>query len=120
MHQALQGATFHIEHIVPKTAGGETVSSNLALACPGCNLHKSDRILVADPDSSDFVPLFNPRIDVWSQHFDWSGYRLLGKSQIGRATISALHLNSERRLRIREVEERFGLFPPQESHSADG
>jgi hypothetical protein len=119
MHQSLQGARFHMEHIVPRSGGGETVSGNLAWACPSCNLHKSDRVLVADPDSSEFVPMFNPRVDDWFQHFDWSGYRVLGKSQIGRATISALHMNSERRLRIREVEDRFGLFPPPDSLLAD-
>lgn len=41
MHESLQGATFHIEHVVPKSKGGESTLENLALACPGCNLHKS-------------------------------------------------------------------------------
>lgn len=35
MHQSLQGATFHIEHIVPHTKGGAETLANLALACPG-------------------------------------------------------------------------------------
>jgi 5-methylcytosine-specific restriction endonuclease McrA len=40
MHQALQGATFHVEHIVPSSRGGPTELRNLAWACPGCNLRK--------------------------------------------------------------------------------
>ena len=60
MHQMLQGATFHVEHITPRSRGGSSELENLALACPRCNLTKSDRTLVADPDSADVAPLFNP------------------------------------------------------------
>lgn len=35
MHQSLQGATFHIEHIQPASRGGSDSKGNLALACPG-------------------------------------------------------------------------------------
>jgi 5-methylcytosine-specific restriction endonuclease McrA len=38
MHESLQGATFHIEHVVPQSKGGISDMENLALACPGCNL----------------------------------------------------------------------------------
>ena len=51
MHQSLQGATFHIEHVSPQSAGGADTPDNLALACPGCNLAKSNRMSVADPDT---------------------------------------------------------------------
>ncbi|MCC6493511.1 MAG: HNH endonuclease [Pirellulales bacterium] len=43
MHQSLQGASFHLEHVVQRAHGGQTDPSNLAYACPGCNLRKSDR-----------------------------------------------------------------------------
>ena len=43
MHQGLQGATFHVEHIVPRSKGGPDELANLALACPSCNLRKADR-----------------------------------------------------------------------------
>jgi hypothetical protein len=33
-----QVATFHIDHIVPVVAGGETIAKNLALACVSCKL----------------------------------------------------------------------------------
>src|ERR1043166_3917240 len=33
MHQSLQGATFHVEHIIPKSKGGSSDLPNLALAC---------------------------------------------------------------------------------------
>ena len=115
MHQSLQGATFHIEHIIPQSAGGPDASENLALACPSCNLGMSNRMLVADPETGHEVALFNPRKDRWGDHFAWGPDRqILALSASGRATIAALGLNNPRRLRIREAEEWFNLFPPVE------
>jgi hypothetical protein len=113
MHQALQGATFHVEHILPRSQGGPSDPENLAWACPGCNLHKSDRTLVPDPDSNQLVALFHPRRDLWDAHFLWDGYRLVGRTMIGRATVFALDLNEPRRILIRQAEELFALFPPR-------
>lgn len=115
MHQSLQGATFHIEHIVPSSRGDSDAPDNLALACPSCNLHKSDRIEVADPNSNLTVPLFNPRKHRWTDHFRWDSYRIIGTTAIGRATVFALHLNHSRRLLIRQAEEGFGLFSPDDT-----
>lgn len=112
MHQALQGATFHIEHIVPTVRSGSSDPDNLALACPRCNLHKSDRVEVADPNSAAFVPLFHPRRDQWAEHFRWQGHRVVGLTAVGRATVFALDLNHSRRLFIRQAEELFQMFPP--------
>lgn len=35
-------AIFELEHILPRSAGGETVFQNLCLVCPTCNRYKSD------------------------------------------------------------------------------
>jgi len=105
MHQSLQGATFHLEHIIPRILGGSSELGNLALACPSCNLHKADR-------TSGSNPFFNPRLDDWDTHFDWDDVTLIAKTEIGRVTIQALDLNHERRIRIRRAEQLFGLFPP--------
>src|SRR5436309_11270126 len=78
MHQALQGATFHVEHILPSSRGGATDLDNLAWSCPGCKLRKSDRIGALDPESGTPAPLFNPRTDRWSEHFRWAGDLLMG------------------------------------------
>lgn len=112
MSQSLQGATFHFEHILPLTCGGTTVSENLALACPGCNLHKSDRSHAIDPGTDVSAPLYHPRQHLWSDHFAWQGTKVIGLSPTGRATILALDFNHSRRLRVRDAEAVFGLFPP--------
>jgi hypothetical protein len=111
-HQSLQVASFHVEHIIPSSAGGDPDSKNLALACPTCNLHKVSRTSATDPETQEVVPLFHPRIHVWDDHFRWSGYEIVARTAIGRATIAALHLNHPRRVNVRIAEQAFGLFPP--------
>jgi len=114
MHESLQGATFHIEHVVPRSRGGDSSPENLAWACPRCNLCKSNRVEVPDPESGQRVPLFNPRTDRWGDHFRWDDYRVVPLSAIGRATAVALDFNHPRRIRIRQAEETFDLFPPSD------
>jgi hypothetical protein len=112
MHEALQGATFHVEHTLPESRGGHTALENCAWCCPSCNLHKADRTHAVDPDTDNLVPLFNPRRDDWKEHFVWLEYHLIGRTPTARATIAALKLNTERLLLIRRAEEQFKLFPP--------
>lgn len=112
MHQSLQGASFHVEHIIPRSKGGASDLANLALACPSCNLHKADRTTTIDPVSGAQLPLFHPGQQTWSDHFRFNGHRIDGLTPIGRATVAALDLNHSRRQRIRAAEERLGLYPP--------
>ena len=114
MHQSLQGATFHVEHVRPRSRGGETTAENLAWACPQCNLHKSDRVQVADPADEQFVPLLDPRRHQWTNHFRWEGETIVALTPVGRGTVAALDLNHSRRLKIRQAEALFGLFPPDD------
>ncbi|MDZ7619670.1 MAG: HNH endonuclease signature motif containing protein [Patescibacteria group bacterium] len=43
LSQAGQEATFHVDHVVPRTADGPTTADNLALACVSCSLRKGAR-----------------------------------------------------------------------------
>jgi 5-methylcytosine-specific restriction endonuclease McrA len=63
MHQSLEGATFHVEHVMPLSRGGHSQLDNLAQSCPSCNLHKANLIDVIELDTGNRVPLFNPRSD---------------------------------------------------------
>ncbi|MGO8815377.1 MAG: HNH endonuclease [Terriglobia bacterium] len=112
MHESLQGATFHIEHVLPQCQSGRSDLENLALACPGCNLRKGSRTTAVDPATGEVVQLFHPIHQLWSDHFQLKGYQIEGMTAVGRATVDALHLNHSRRQRIREVEKTFGLYPP--------
>jgi hypothetical protein len=109
--QAGQEAAFHIDHITPVTAGGQTVADNLALACVSCSLRKAARQQAVDSHTGDEAPLFHPRRDLWYEHFEWKGVRLVGLTAIGRATIKALDMNREVILAIREEEAALGRHP---------
>jgi hypothetical protein len=110
MHQSLQVATFHIEHITPSSAGGPPSPDNLALACPSCNLRKANRLTARDPTTGDMVPLFHPRRHIWTDHFAWSGNEIVAKTPIGRAAIVMLDMNHARRLKVRIAESRSPSF----------
>jgi hypothetical protein len=88
--------------------------SNLALACRGCNLYKSDKTTAIDPISNRTVPLFHPRRQQWNDHFSWNqdGTQIVGLTPIGRATVAALNLNREGLVNLRRTLHQCGEHPP--------
>lgn len=112
LSQLGQVATFHIDHITPVIAGGETITENLALACVSCSLRKGARQTVQDPETGKAVPIFNPRQQGWQTHFAWEGVTLVGLTAVGRAMIQALDLNRAIMLAIRTEEALLGRHPP--------
>jgi hypothetical protein len=114
--QACQVATFPVDHIVPRSQGGKTELSNLALACPRCNALKWVHTVGRDPATGEQVEVFNPRRHVWSDHFAWSSTepdRIQSQTAIGRATLWLLEFNAPRRLEIRRWLASVGLHPPE-------
>jgi hypothetical protein len=103
--EALSGAIFHIEHVVPKSKGGTDGESNWALACPRCNERKGALIRARDPESGKEVELFHPRRHLWAKHFRWSRdcLRIEGRTAVGRATVSSLDLNALARQHLRLI-----------------
>ena len=67
--QASQEATFHVDHVSPRSQGGPTELANLALACVTCSLHKAARTTATDPKTGKPASVFNPRTENWSDHF---------------------------------------------------
>lgn len=92
---------FHIEHVVPRQHGGGDEIENLALACYHCNLHKGPNLTGIDPDVGTIAPLFNPRKDVWSEHFALRGVVIVGLTATGRATQRVLNMNGRTRIELR-------------------
>lgn len=88
------GATFHVDHILPRSRGGSTSLDNLALQCPNCSLRKADRIAMVDPQTGQSVPLYHPLTQAWTEHFRLLGdATCVGLTPAGRATVEALHMN---------------------------
>ncbi len=105
---------FEFEHILPQSAGGETVFENICFACPTCNRYKADRTLAIDPDTQLEVALFHPHRDTWQEHFVWNenATELLGLSATGRATIAALRMNRGQLIRVRRMWVAMDEHPP--------
>lgn len=112
LSQVGQVATFHIDHVMPLSAGGETKINNLALACVSCSLRKAARQTAQDPTTGETAPIFNPRRQSWSDHFRWEGVSVVGSTAIGRATIAVLTMNRPIMLAIRAEEAFFDRHPP--------
>jgi hypothetical protein len=93
----------HIEHVVPRQHGGSDDSSNLALACNRCNLTKGPNLTGIDPVTGEIVPLFDPRVNGWSDHFRFRGPVIEGFTSIGRTTVKVLSMNDTRRIERREL-----------------
>lgn len=110
----ITGTPLDTEHIIPVARGGKTVRENLWLACHRCNRFKGDRTHGPDPLTGELTPLFNPRVQVWDEHFRWSrdGTEILGLAAIGRATIAALQMNNEYIVESRRFWVIAGWHPP--------
>lgn len=105
---------FDVEHINPISEGGKSETDNLAMACHGCNLFKSNRTEFFDAVTDKIVRFFNPRIDLWNEHFAWTSdfTKVVGLTAIGRVTIEALKLNRESLINQRKMLYKYGEHPP--------
>lgn len=103
-----------LEHLIPKARGGLDEETTLWLSCRLCNEAKGVLIEASDPQTGDTTPLFNPRTQIWTEHFAWSedGTHIIGQTPAGRATVVALSLNSELRVRARAIWVEAGRHPP--------
>jgi hypothetical protein len=95
---------FHLDHIVSLKHGGKTESSNLAYSCPDCNYNKGSNLgTYLNPLIRDFVPLFHPRIDRWTDHFREDEGVIIPLTKVGEATAKILLLNSPERIMLRRA-----------------
>ena len=113
--ETVSGIPLTIEHIAPKAQGGQDDAENLWLSCRLCNEAKGARSEAIDLLTGSTVPLYNPRTQNWTEHFVWDndGTSVVGLTPIGRATVSALSLNSDLRVRARAIWVQAGYHPPK-------
>jgi hypothetical protein len=94
-------AKHQIDHVIAEKHGGQTVEENLALSCSICNKYKGSDIASVDAETGEIVPLFNPRKDVWSEHFKIEDGIFIGLTPNARATIRLLQINNSARVEER-------------------
>lgn len=104
------GQALHIEHINPQ--GGDK-ADNLCFACPNCNLSKAAATTAIDSISNAKVPLFNPRNQIWHDHFEWveNHTKIAGITPVGRATTLRLKMNRARIVLARQRWVQAGFHP---------
>lgn len=114
--ETIVGMSMELDHLIPESLGGLTEEDNLWLACSLCNDSKSDRIAALDPTTGERVRLFDPRRQVWSEHFQWSaeGDQIIGLTATGRATVVALNLNRPVLVQARRAWVTVGWHPPRD------
>jgi len=94
---------FGIDHIRPQFHHGLTVPENLCLCCFQDNTFKAVNVAGYDPATGELSELFNPRRDIWHNHFEVDGGRILGKTSLGRTTADVLRMNLPERIEHRRL-----------------
>lgn len=113
IHQADSLYSHEVDHIRPEKHRGETVANNLCLARLDCNRAKGTDFGSFDPDTEQVTLLFNPRTQVWKDHFRLEGARIIPLSPEGRVTVFVLDLNEETRIRARRALIEASRYPPK-------
>jgi len=84
-----------IDHIHAEKHQGQTVESNLCLACADCNRFKGSDLCSLDPETGQVVALFHPRRDEWSEHFRLQEQgMIMPLTPSGRVTVFLLRMNA--------------------------
>ena len=103
--------THEVDHIRPEKHRGETVADNLCLSCLECNRNKGSDFGSFDPETEQVTLLFNPRTQIWADHFRLEGARIIPRSPEGRVTVFVLNLNDEIRVWARRALLEAGRYP---------
>lgn len=106
--------SFHVDHIIPVKHGGTDDTDNLCFSCFNCNMYKSHDLTGIDPATGHITPLFNPRQQMWEQHFELrADMRISGLSAEGRTTVRVLQINLIERVESRQALAEVGDYPCQ-------
>ena len=104
-----------VDHIIPEKHRGQTVLDNLCLACLECNRYKGSNFGSFAPETGQVALLFNPRRQIWREHFRLNAARIIPLSPEGRVTVFILNVNDELRVQERWALIRAGTYPPVEA-----
>ena len=100
-----------VDHIISEKHGGQTEAENLAFACAFCNRSKGSDVGSLIGATGVFVRFFNPRTDLWAEHFVLDGVTFVALSDVGEVTVRILSFNNSERLFERQMLQVIGRFP---------
>jgi hypothetical protein len=104
-------APHEIDHIYAEKHGGATTENNLCLSCWLCNRHKGTDLASLDPLTGQITPLFHPRQQKWTDHFQLNGALIAPLTSEGRVTVRLLQLNQPQRIQEREIMIALNIYP---------
>ena len=101
--ERVMGYSVHIDHIISLKHRGNNIIDNLAYSCWLCNLNKGSDVGSITPDTHQLIRFYNPRIDIWSEHFQLVNFRIEPLSDIGVVTEFIFGFNESERIAERSV-----------------
>lgn len=109
-----------VDHIISEKHGGLTNAENLAYACMTCNRNKGSDVgsIVMPLDSGIFSRFFNPRTDLWYEHFSLNNSNaitIVPLSHIGEVTTRILRFNNAECLLERQALHDINRYPTAEA-----
>jgi len=111
MAEADRFSRYHVDHIISLKHGGSTIPDNLAYTCIYCNLQKGTDLGSIIWRTGELVRFFNPRGDVWGDHFRLDEAMIQPLTDIGEVTTRILQFNSEDRILERQNLIGVGRYP---------
>ena len=82
----------------------------MAYACSWCNWKKGPNIATVLTEEGKLLPLFNPRTNIWQDHFLIEAGLIVGKTDIAKGTIKLLEMNTVELILERKLLEEAGYF----------
>lgn len=95
--------TFHADHIIGLKHTGRAALDNLAWACFDYNVAKGTDIASIDSETQTLTSLYNPRTEIWDEHFLMEYAVMIGKTAVGRVTINIMQMNHPDRIILRKI-----------------
>jgi hypothetical protein len=92
-----------VDHIISVKHGGDSAAENLCYACLFCNLQKGTDLGSINWRNGELIRFFNPRRDLWREHFQLDGAIIQTTTDIGEVTARILDFNAPDRILERQI-----------------
>lgn len=100
-----------VDHIISIKHGGSTEESNLSYACIVCNRHKGSDLGSIEGRTGQLVRFYNPRKDLWEEHFALEDAQINSLTDIGEVTVRIFGFNNYARVLERAELISLGRYP---------
>lgn len=106
-----------VDHIISLKHGGITEETNLAYCCSFCNRHKGSDLGSIIHETGQLIRFFNPRTDLWADHFRLSQTVIEPLTDIASVTVQIFGFNETERILEREALIATGRYPTEQARA---